>query len=621
MTDRYIIRTTGQTGASTAATVTIADTGAYFTGTTVEAALQEEAAARTALDTAVDARVPTRPVPSRLLAKLAAGTAITVSVMGDSIYQGSTATTPGTDDAVSLFCTHLHTTWGSTVSKQNRAQGGRTVWQEWVEKGSDLLADRADLYIIAMTGKNDAAYEAGYYYGQKRESSIAMLESIVREIMFRRPTADIIIASGNPYGYAGTVNTSQKAHSAALAKIAAAYDLPYADGWGVFPRETAGGDVADGTYLTDGVHPNSLGHAVLADELIACVPDTYTPARARSASVRAGLPPTTSVVPVYRTMAGTTTSTSAGTTANTDRLINPSFTGTWTSGSSAPWVSSTANAAAWIMAKCTDLFVDLKCGTSQGVVDLILDGTVVANNLDLSTYDDGKWLTVGQNMLPGVHHAEVRVVSGSVEIQGWGYNHAPCEFVPIDSSRITAASMGASSNLNQYYAIKSNQSANGASLTLDFIGTGVMIEASAPDNANPGYYFSSITVDGVALSSPTWPPMDSDSAASVALTGMTGLEYGKHTIVVTFQASGMYVGGFSVIDERVTERPDVCEGIAKVGETVRFAHRYASAPVVTVTSTTANVATASTVTTTSFLVGGTSGDVVYWLAVGPRAVA
>lgn len=102
---------------------------------------------------------------------------------------------------------------------------------------------------------------------------------------------------------------------------------------------------------------------------------------------------------------------------------------------------------------------------------------------------------------------------------------------------------------------------------------------------------------------------------------MTGLEYGKHTLVVNFQASGMYVGGFSIIDERVTERSDYCEGIAKVGETVRFAHKFAHAPTVNVTSTTGNTATVNTVTTTSFVVGGTSGDVVYYRAAGPRAVA
>lgn len=147
------------------------------------------------------------------------------------------------------------------------------------------------------------------------------------------------------------------------------------------------------------------------------------------------------------------------------------------------------------------------------------------------------------------------------------------------------------------------------------------MEALAADNVNPGYYFSSITVDGVALTSPTWPPVDADSAASRALSGMTGLEYGKHTLVVNFQASGMYVGGFSIIDERVTERSDYCEGIAKVGETVRFAHKFAHAPTVNVTSTTGNTATVNTVTTTSFVVGGTSGDVVYYRAAGPRAVA
>ncbi|WP_196299690.1 hypothetical protein, partial [Streptococcus pneumoniae] len=76
-----------------------------------------------------------------------------------------------------------------------------------------------------------------------------------------------------------------------------------------------------------------------------------------------------------------------------------------------------------------------------------------------------KWVAIGLGMLPGVHHAEVRVVSGSVEIQGWGYNHAPSEYVPITSSRITKSGMGAASNLNRFYNIESLQSAVAGTVT------------------------------------------------------------------------------------------------------------------------------------------------------------
>jgi len=272
------------------------------------------------------------------------------------------------------------------------------------------------------------------------------------------------------------------------------------------------------------------------------------------------------------------------------------------------------------MAKCTDLYVDLKAGAGQGVVDLILDGVVVANDLDLSGYSDGKWFAVGQNLLPAVHHAEVRVVSGSIELQGWGYTHAPCEYIPVTSSRVTLASMGASSNLNQYYNQESYQSAIGASATVSFVGTGIIIEGYSITGGG-GAYFSSITIDGGAISSPLWPSRDNSAASSMQLSGLTGLDYGLHTLVLNFQATGFFLGGFSVVDERPTERPDSCEGIAKVGETIKFAKKWSDAPTVTVTSTTANTASATTVTSTSALLVGTGTDVVRWRAVGRRAVA
>lgn len=609
---------TGTPTAPTAATAT--NTTQVATTAFVRANRAEQAAA----DISQYASLPV--LPAKLLAKVAAGTAVKVSVMGDSIYQGSTATTPGTDDAISLFCSHLSTNWGVTVTKSNQAQGGRTVWQETVEKWATLLSDNADVYVIAMTGKNDNAYETGIQprTGQSTASSLSQLEALIRELMVKRPGADIIIASGNPNGYASTAaNTAQKAYSDGLARIAHAYRLPYADGWNAIPRAAGYPNAADAAYLTDGVHPNSAGHALLAAELTALCPTSYAASDGiANTFLRSDLPGAGTVLPIYHTLGGVITATTSSTTAAADRIITPSTTGTWSAGTTAPWTSSTANAAAWIMAKCTDLYVDLKAGASQGVVDLILDGTVVANDLDLSGYQDGKWFAIGQNMLPGLHHAEVRVVSGSVELQGWGHAHAPCEFIPITSSRITLSGMGASSNLSQYYAVVSQQSAVSGTITVPFVGTGILIEGYTGDNVNPGYYFSSITVDGAAISpTPTWAPVDNDAASSRAITGLTGLDYGFHTVVITFQATGFSTGGFSVIDERPTERPDSCEGYAKVGETITFAKKFSEAPVVTVTSTTANTASATTVTATSALITGTGSDVVRWRAVGRRAVA
>lgn len=564
---------------------------------------------------------PSRRVPARLMAKLLAGTNVTVSVMGDSIYAGTTSGNPGTDDAISLFCTYLSTTYGVTVTKQNRSTGGRTTWQEWVEQRTNLLADNADLYIIGMSGKNDAVYEGGYAYGHKRASAVAMIESIVRELMLLRPTADILIASGNPYSANTAYNVSQKAFSAELDRIAAAYDLAYADGWNTFPRSSPGADTADTAAMNvDGVHPNTTGYAALGAELIACIPTTFDPANARSASVRQASVPAESVNGMYRSLVGTLTATTSSGTALVDRINRPEYTGTWSAGTTAPWTSSTANATAWVMAKATDIFFKLTTGAGQGVVDIISNGVVVHNDVDLSAIPAGRWLSAGQNMLPGVNHAEVRVVSGSVTIEAWGYNHAPCEFIPVDSSRVAASSMGAASNVQAYYALKSLNSANGATLTFDFIGTGFMIEAFPGATIVPTDVFTSITVDGSAIPAVQWPAVDNRGASSYAFPGTYGLAYGKHTVVITFKGAGLYIGGFSVFDELAVRRPDSAQGVAEAGEAVVFPRLWTTPPAVTVTSATANAATVASLTASSVAIGGTSGDAAYWRAVGTPAV-
>jgi lysophospholipase L1-like esterase len=565
---------------------------------------------------------PSRRVPARLMAKLLAGSNVTVSVMGDSIYAGTTATTPGTDDAISLFCTHLATTYSVTVTKQNRSTGGRTTWQEWVEQGANLLADNADVYILGMSGKNDAVFEAGLAFGHRRESAIAMIESLIREIMVNRPNADIIIASGNPYNGNTIYNQTQKRFSADLARLAAAYDLPYADGWNTFPRSAPGADTALPAAMNpDGVHPNSVGYAALAAELIACIPASFDPKDARSASVRQASLPTGSVFGSFRSLGGTVTATTASNTASVDRMLQPSYTAaSWTAGLTGPWTSSTAGATVWVMARATDIFFQCLTGAGQGVVDLIANGVVVRANVDLSTISAGRWLSAGQNLPPGVNHAELRVVSGSVTVQGYGYNAAPCEFIPVDSPRVTASGMGAASNVQAYYAMKSLQTAVSGTLSFEFIGTGFTIEGFRGVTALTTDVFTSIVVDGVAVPAMVWPPVDNRGASSITFPGLTGLPYGRHTVVLTFKAIGFWVGGFSILDERATERADIAEGVARAGETVVFPRRWSTPPAVTATSTTANLATVSSLSASSVAIGGTTGDVVYWRASGPPAV-
>jgi hypothetical protein len=145
------------------------------------------------------------------------------------------------------------------------------------------------------------------------------------------------------------------------------------------------------------------------------------------------------------------------------------------------------------------LLPGLKTGAGQGVVDIIANGVVVRQRRRPVDHLD-RPMAVRR-----AEHAAWRQpcrAPGRVRLrrplQGWGYNHAPCEFIPVDSPRVTASGMGAASNVQAYYAMKSLQTAVSGTLSFDFIGTGFMIEGV------PGRHhrcttdvFTSITVDGV----------------------------------------------------------------------------------------------------------------------------
>ena len=580
------------------------------------AAADAEDFATTAQGAKADTAVQPVNYPARFLSKVKAGTAVKVTILGDSIYQGSTATTPGTDDAISLLCTGIAARFGVTVTKSNWSAGGRTVFWERLESWAAALADNADLYLIGMTGKNDNTWEANgannaRLTGYKTADSLAAIEAMVRELRAVKPKADILIASGNPCGtvYASS-NVYQLTYSNGLAQLAAAYGCAYADGYTPFPRDPAAPLNAAATHLSDGTHPNSAGHAVLAAALLALFPATFDPARSPASSLVDATPAGAAAWPVRTARTGLLSLTTQGLTANTDRIPNPSFFGTWTG--TGPWTSSTVNAYAVGMAKASEFFFKFKMGAGQGVVDLYVNARPVATNVDLSTLQDGKYLAT-KTVAPGVNYATVKVKSGTVEFQGFSYTASVGEWIDIDATRVAVTNPGTIAATSAFYGGRQNQALANTVFTLDFIGTGVGVVVSRSGTGG-GAYWSTVVVDGVVTNRPDLPA-DWDGLGTHILS--SGLAYGRHTMVLTHQ-TGLLVGGFSVFDERPEIHPGTCEGMAKVGETVRFPYPWTDTPTVQVTSTTANVAGASTVTASSFLVTGTAGDLVKWRATSEQ---
>jgi len=600
---------------------TVATTGAYANLSGKPALGTAAATASTDYATAAQgakADTAVQPVnyPARFLSKVKAGTAVKVTILGDSIYQGSTATTPGTDDAISLLCTGIAARFGVTVTKSNRSSGGRTAFWERLEQWAAALADNADLYLIGMTGKNDNTWEANgannaRLTGYKTADSLAAIEAMVRELRAVKPKADILIASGNPYGtvYASS-NVYQLTYSNGLAQLAAAYGCAYADGYTPFPRDPAAPLNAAATHLSDGTHPNSAGHAVLAAALLALFPATFDPARSPASSLVDATPAGAAVWPVRTARTGLLSLTTQGLTANTDRIPNPSFFGTWTG--TGPWTSSTVNAYAVGMAKASEFFFKFKMGAGQGVVDLYVNARPVATNVDLSTLQDGKYLAA-KTVAPGVNYATVVVKSGTVEFQGFSYTASVGEHIDIDATRVAVANPGSVGAGTVFFGGRQHITLANTVFTFEFVGTGLAVIVSRIGTGG-GAYWASVVVDGVTTTRPDLPADWNGQGAHVLTSGLT---YGRHTVVLTSLAI-VTVGGFSAFDERPEIHPGTCEGMAKVGETVRFPYPWTDTPTVQVTSTTANVAGASTVTASSFLVTGTAGDLVKWRATSEQ---
>lgn len=598
---------------------------------TIAYLIANPSATKTNLSSSIDAAIAAAAdaaelvFPARILTRAAAGSNVIVSVFGDSVPQGSTASNPGTNDAVSIFCNTLASRYSITVTKHNEAQGGRTSIFERIDKWSTILAQNPDLIILGISGKNDGAIDVtpADLTGYPRTNSLGEIQDEIRTLMFLKPNADIMILSGNPYGSAFTAaNAAQKAYSDGLAALAKAYGLPYADGWNALrvagQNYAADSDLFESPSTHEGVHPNTAGYAKMAAAMTALIPAGFDPTTVPAESLLAASPPPTATKPWYRDRRGVLALTASSFTFNTDRIIPPAVTGTWTG--TGPWTSTTAASQVTFMGKASEVFLKLTLGVGQGVCDILVNGRQTHLAVNLANLSAGKWISEAFAK-PGVNYVTIVVVSGSVTVEQIAFSSAPAEFIDANSSRITvtgAAGSVATATNNTWGGV-TRTVANTTVLAFSFVGTGfsILAERGFPAGGGGFYWSNAFYVDGVLQAQPIIP---SDFAGDGSYVMASGLEYGVHTVSMTFQA-GLLVGGFSIFDERAIDRPYSCQGIAKVGETVRFPYHWTLPPTVDVTSTTADDAVASTVTADSCLLEGTSGDVVYWRAEsGQRAI-
>lgn len=577
---------------------------------------------------------------SRVMAKLYFGQPVTITSLGDSVLEGTTVTSGGgvlgTDDCLSLVRTALAAAYpAATVTMNNRAQSGNTMAMQIKRAWATALADNADVYILS-SGKNElAAYSLsapGTLEGQSNASSWAMLEAKIAELRATHPTAAIIVMADNPYSAASTtLNGYQVLWDAGAEQIAYRYGCEFVDGYRAFTRL--------GSYdslLSDGVHPNKAGHALLGATLKAVFPLAWTPDYAKRQDARAlspsstypGLPDVTDRVslPWRHNRNGLQALTAIVGTNYAAKMLKVGavngvgadhFTGT------GPYTTTTAGDAVIFTLPGNEAFLDLVMGSGQGVVAFYIDGAplkfngALVGNVDLSLRANGKLIhftdQCGMGKL-GWHTVAVALVSGSLTVNGGYYTQGRSQFINWDSPSVVAASMGSSTSLGSAPGGTAIASANGGSLTCKFVGTGIGFCWWRSTTGGVAYY-AHPTIDGIDQGAMSLGNLDSNQIGyGSQIIGASGLAYGLHTLVLNFQATGIYTAGFYPIDEQAVTRPGQLDGWAGASEVVKFGEAFPAIPTMTGDAG----VTFGSLTTAGFTNGATPGQ---WKAVAADTTA
>lgn len=568
----------------------------------------------------------------RTLTKLAAGTAIKVSFIGDSGLEGNTVTTPGTDDAASRFCAGLQARFGATVTKSNRAVSGHTA--SWAmdpslfspTKFALALSDVADLYVIGF-GHNDirsdiisSAFLPGT--GYPVAASRSAIEHMVRRIRLEVPEADIIITNEWPYtGTSTSSNTALVAHGNVLRRIAAQYGCAFVDYYAallalgvnsgredtyIWPTGATGGNAS-------GQHPNDAGHAVWSNQLLATLPRTTT------------LPAAPTPGPVPQPIFGAERYTA------TQWLTIPVFTGPvlparwrllgagWSAAATTPSTTSTVNDSIEVQAVGTEIVLRIDTGPT-GTVKVEVDGAVYNASLNLAALGSGQARFPFTGLAPGAHRIVVTLLSGSMTFRGALYMPCVGQRIPYDSALLTYTGTWANtaSDSKVFDKVTNSTSTVSDTVTVQFVGTAL---------AFSGLLYAATHIVGVTVDGGTEASQEWNSGGTLTQQGgrmiVSGLSYGRHIVVLRLASASRSLGvsHFFAYDETRTQRPTRMGGLAVVAEAVDFGNSLPAAPFVLHSpddATSTSPASVTAATTSGLTFAGTASSRHRWMAETTR---
>jgi lysophospholipase L1-like esterase len=522
-------------------------------------------------------------VAAQTVAKLRAGTGVTICYIGDSGLEGTTVSTLG-NDAASRVKTAVDARFGVTTTKANRAKSGRTLGTALMTSAAsptmleNAITDAADLYVISF-GHNDIRSDVSSTFapgtGYPSIAGQAALEHIIRKLRIEVPDADIVVSSSWPYtGASVASNDSLERYHAAYRDVALAYGCLWVDYYQALV-DLGVGSGSDNTYVWPtgdpsgfAQHPNDTGHDVWANLITDLLPD-----RDAAAST-----PAVPALPVF----GADRYTQApwvhyGPTRNYGvdgfRLVGAG----WDTILAVPATTSTAGNQIEVQWIGHEAVVRLDTGASQATVKIVIDGTLVNATLDLSALGTGQRYIPLPVYTPGVHRAVITVVSGSLTCRGVEIMPAIGQYIPTASALVartgtwtlegnSATRYGGS----QYWSTTQNDS-----FVVEWVGTDLAAQMTLYTSA----WSVDITTDGVTRASVTF-------TASESFEGNFPIEsdlpYGRHSTTVTLKSSGgsrrLVTGAMFAYDRRRTQRPDSLSGLAISAETVDYGHLLPSVP-------------------------------------------
>ena len=533
---------------------------------------------------------------ARIAAKLRAGRPVTVTFLGDSGLEGTTASALGTTDTASLVTAGLAARYGVSVTKNNIAVSGHRTYsalnpgETAPTKLTTALAQRADLYVIAFGHNDIRSDDASPTYrpstGYPLAASTATLEHIIRRIRVELPGADVIISNQWPYtGAAVASNTLLRPHGEAMRQVATSYGCAFVD----YDAALAARLVTGTTPDTDDVyihpvgaagaqHPTDAGHRVWADAILATI--------AAGATVSPPTPalPTRPIFGAERhTHAGVVAMPAAGGRSyGSDgyRLI-----GTWNGAATLPQTSSTAAEQIDIQFIGTECYLRLDTGAGQGRVKINVDGVNLNADLNLAALGTGQARIPITGLAPGSHRVLVTLLSGSVTFRGCEYLPAMCRVIPHTSALITYTGAGWSTlgAAAEFYVSGRRQSTtNGDSYTVTFTGTALAVNGQ---HYGATTYSVKVQVDGGAEVTQDWATGGDGAVVATMRTIVSGLPYGQHTAKVTLNQAGraLSLGALFAYDETRTERPATLDGITVAGETITHPQPLPAPPAATIT--------------------------------------